>query len=68
MTITACIVALSLSRKVKPREIQILLKALKNKDSQKFALYFENLQKFHPKCYENFIKKEMEVIESSQTK
>ncbi len=63
MTITACIVALSLSRKTRPREIELLLKAINNKDSAKFSSYFMNMKNHHPKTYD-LVKNEFERIQS----
>ncbi len=63
MTITACIVALSLSRRTRSREIELLLKAINNKDSSKFIAYFQNMKNYNPKTF-NLIKNEYEKIQS----
>ncbi len=62
MTVTACIVALSLSRKIKPNEFQILFKKLIEKDSQKFSQYMIDFKNVHPKTYEKFLKTEYETL------
>ncbi len=64
MTISACIVAMSLSRKVKPHEMQVLLKKLFEKDSQKLSSYMSHFKSLHPKTYEKFIQKDFEAISS----
>ena len=62
MTVTAGIIALSLSRKVRPNELQSLFKTLIQKDSQKFTLYMNNFKTLHPQTYEKFLKSEYEIL------
>ena len=62
MTVTTCIVALSISRKVKPHEIQTLMKTLLEKDSQKFISYINKFKALHPKSYELYVKKDFESL------
>jgi hypothetical protein len=63
MTITACIVALSLSRRTRSREIELLLKAINNKDSYKFISYFQNMKNNNPKTFD-LVKNEYDKIHS----
>ena len=46
MTVTAGIIALSLSRKVRQNELQSLFKTLIQKDSQKFTQYMNNFKNY----------------------
>ena len=67
MTISACIFTISLSRKVKPHEMQILLRKLFEKDSQKLSSYMTHFKALHPKTYEKYIQKDFEVVNSINT-
>jgi hypothetical protein len=62
MTVTAGIIALSLSRKVRPHELQTLFKTLMQKDAQKFTQYITNFKNLHPQTYEKFLKAEYEAL------
>jgi hypothetical protein len=62
MTVTAGIIALSLSRKVRSNELQILFKKLIQKDSQKFTQYMNNFENLHPQTYEKFLKTDYETL------
>jgi hypothetical protein len=60
--VTTCIVALSICRKVKPHEIQTLMKTLLEKDSQKFLSYINKFKALHPKSYELYVKKDFDLL------
>lgn len=66
MTLTAAIFAMSLSRKIKPEEIRMLLKRLYVKDSNALEKYMFHYKHLYPKNYERFIKTEYENLKETK--
>ena len=62
LTITAMVIGINSSRRVRPNEINLLIKKLMQKDKNQLEKYLFHFKHLHPIEYHKFIQKEYESL------